>query len=127
MSVQFIQTPNGDEMAVLSRKEYEALIRAVNQRERREEYERLSRSSLTEPQKAEIMSLMDRGDSLLRATRKWRRFTQMYVEHFRTTLSSVSQSYLTDLETGKRSGSREVLINLAKIYNVPEDLFVDQV
>jgi transcriptional regulator with XRE-family HTH domain len=70
---------------------------------------------------------MDRGDSLLRATRKWRRFTQMYVEHFRTTLSSVSQSYLTDLETGKRSGSREVLINLAKIYKVPEDLFVDQV
>jgi len=127
MAVQFIRTPNGDEMAVLSRNEYEELIRSINQRERRADYERLNRSSLTESQKAEITRLMDRGDSLLRAVRNWRDFTQMYVQEFRTTLGGASQSYLADLETGKRAGTREVLKNLAKIYNVPEDLFVDKV
>jgi predicted transcriptional regulator len=57
----------------------------------------------------EVARLMLDGDSLLKALRTWRGQTQIDLE-FKTTLS---QSYISDLESGKKQGTPEMLRKIA--------------
>ena len=68
----------------------------------------------------EVSAFMLRGDSLLRAVRKWRDMTQKGIE-FKTGLS---QGYLSDLETGRKKGTPETLAKLATVLVVPVEWFV---
>ena len=124
MSVQFIQSPAGEEMAVLPRAEYEALVEAAGLddteaadtalfKERMAELE----AGIVQKLPAEVSAAMLRGDSLLTALRKWRDMTQMQV-NFHT---NIGQGYLSDLESGRRRGSEEVLVLLAKCYKIPAE------
>jgi transcriptional regulator with XRE-family HTH domain len=56
-----------------------------------------------------------RGDSRLKAVRKWRDKTQQYLE-FKT---GIGQGYLSDLESGRRTGTSETIAKLAHALNVP--------
>jgi hypothetical protein len=121
MSVQFIRSPAGEELAVLPRAEYERLVAAARLdddeadaalfRDRMAELEQGSVQRLPEA----VSAAMLRGESLLASLRKWREMTQMEV-NLRT---EISQGYLSDLESGKRTGSEDVLTRLAKCYDIP--------
>ena len=121
MSVQFIRSSAGEEMVVLPRAEYDALVEAAGLDDTAADAalfkERVAELEAGAVQKlpAEVSAAMLRGDSLLAALRKWRNMTQMEV-NFRT---NISQGYLSDLESGRRNGSEEVLKLLAECYHIP--------
>lgn len=110
---QFIKAPDGSELVVITRAEYDAL---VNRLDEDEEDVAIFDARMAElqsggaaPLPREVAQLMLNGDSLLKALRKWRDQTQLYLE-FKTGLS---QSYISDLESGKKQGTPETLRKIA--------------
>jgi transcriptional regulator with XRE-family HTH domain len=63
---------------------------------------------------------MLRGDSLLKALRNWRDITQMELS-FRTNLS---QNYISELESGRRKGTKETLALIAEKLNVDKSWLI---
>jgi hypothetical protein len=118
---QIIRTPNGEELVVLPRAEYEALIeRADHEAEDAEDV------AIYDARKAElaagggvlppeVSAAILRGDSRLKAIRNWRDETQLHLS-FKT---GIGQGYLSDLESGRRTGTSETIAKLAKALNVP--------
>lgn len=118
---QIIRTPGGEELVILSRAEYDALLARAEEAAEDEDDVAIydaRKAELTaggETLPAEVSALILRGNRLLAAIRKWRGLTQLHV-NFKT---DISQGYLSDLESGRRAGSRETLELLAKCYDVP--------
>ena len=122
MEAQFFKTPSGDEMVIISRAEYEALIEAFSEAEedaadlaiaieRKADLEAGRDERLPE----ELSALILRGVGYLTALRKWRGLTQMQLAE----KSGVSQGYLSDLESRRRKGAVETLDALAKALDIP--------
>lgn len=120
MKVQFVTTPSGDDLAVLPRKDYEALIERLAELEEDEAdlalYDQ-RKAGINPALPAELSTRILKGESLLRAIRNWRDMTQMQVEH----QTGIAQGYLSDLESGRRNGADETLKKLAKVYQVPSE------
>jgi DNA-binding XRE family transcriptional regulator len=120
---QIIRTPSGEELVVLSRAEYEALLeRADHEAEDAEDvavYDarkaELGASGVVLPQ--EVSAAILRGDSRLKAIRKWRGETQLHLN----LKTGISQGYLSDLENGRRAGTPETIAKLARALNVPAE------
>jgi len=124
MKPQTITTPAGDELVVLPRAEYEALLAAAAAYE-----EDAADVAIYDARKAEIARGVDarlppevsaamlRGDSLLKALRKWRDLTQLHLA-FKT---NIAQGYLSDIESGRRKGTDETLKAIAKALDVPAE------
>ena len=118
---QIIRTPGGEELVVLSRAEYEALVeRADHEAEDAEDvaiYDarkaELAAGGVVLPQ--EVSAAMLRGESRLKAIRNWRGKTQLYLD----AAAGISQGYLSDLESGRRKGTPETIAKLAQALNVP--------
>lgn len=123
MKVQFVTTPSGDDMAVLPRKDYEALLERLAELEEDENdlaiYD-ARKSELNASLPADLSKRILKGDSLLKAIRNWRDMTQMQVEH----RTGIAQGYLSDLESGRRKGTDETLKKLAALYDVPSDWLI---
>lgn len=118
---QIIRSPSGEEMVVLPRAEYEALLERADH-----ETEDADDVAIYDARKAElaagngvlppeVSAAILRGDSRLKAIRKWRGETQLHLE-FKT---GISQGYLSDLEGGRRTGTPETIAKLAEALNVP--------
>lgn len=109
-------------MVVLPRTEYEALLKAAEAAD-----EDADDVAIYDARKAELASgnegtlpaavsqLMLKGHSRLKAIRLWRDISQLDLAK----LAGVGQGYLSDIETGRRAGSAEVLKNLADKLDVP--------
>ncbi len=122
--VQFIKTPSGEELAVLPRAEYDAMISAQSLHQRYDEdaddvaiYDarQADLDNSTGYLPAEVSKLMLQGNSRLKAIRRWRDITQLHIE-FKT---GISQGYLSELENGIKTGTPETLAMLAKALDVP--------
>ena len=121
IDLQIIRTPSGDEMVVIPRAEYEALVAAANTDAEDEEdiaiYDArkadlaASRDSVLPP---EVSVFMMRGDSLLRAVRRWRGISQSDLAEE----ADISQGYLSDLESGRRTGTLEKLQAISRIVGI---------
>lgn len=119
---QIIRTPDGEELVVLTRAEYEALLERADH-----ETEDADDVAIYDARKAElavggdgvlppeVSAAILRGDSRLKAIRKWRDETQLHLE-FKT---GIGQGYLSDLESGRRTGTPETIAKLAEALNVP--------
>lgn len=118
---QIIRTANGEELVVLPRAEYEALLGRADQ-----EAEDAEDVAIYDARKAEldaggivlpeaVSAAMLRGDSRLKAIRKWRDMTQLHIE----SKTDIGQGYLSDLESGRRTGTPETVAKLAKVLKVP--------
>jgi len=118
---QIIRTPSGEELVVLTRAEYEALL--VTSGLDDEDAEDMA---LYDARKAElagenailpapISAAILRGESRLKAIRNWRDITQLQL-NFKT---GISQGYLSDLESGRRMGTSETIEKLARALDVP--------
>lgn len=119
---QIIRTPSGDELVVLPRTEYEALLERAGHDEDADDV------AIYDARKAEsaaggvalppeVSAAILRGDSRLKAIRKWRDETQLHLE-FKT---GIGQGYLSDLESGRRTGTPETIAKLAQALNVPTE------
>lgn len=120
---QIIRSPSGEELVVLPRVEYEALLkRASHAADDSEDIaiydarkaELTAGGAILPP---EVGAAILRGDSRLRAIRKWRDETQRHLE-FKT---GIGQGYLSDLESGRRTGTPETIAKLAEALNVPAE------
>ena len=118
---QIIRTPNGEELVVLPRAEYEALLERANH-----EAEDADDVAVYDTRKAElaagggllpagVSAAILRGDSRLKAIRNWRGETQLHL-NFKT---GIGQGYLSDLESGRRTGNPETIAKLAQALDVP--------
>ena len=118
---QIIRTPAGEELVVLSRADYEALLDRADH-----EVEDADDVAIYDARKAElaaggvvlppeVSAAILRGDSRLKAIRHWRDMTQRHL----TCKTAISQGYLSDLETGRRTGTPETIARLAQALDVP--------
>jgi ribosome-binding protein aMBF1 (putative translation factor) len=131
MTVQFIKTESGEELAVIPRAEYEAMLAALGgaadpQTEADEDAEdiaifdaRMAALSAGADQAlpAEISALLLKGNSLVKAARLWRGLGQSVLAE----KVGIGQGYLSDIEHGRRQGAPELRARLAKALRVPKD------
>jgi DNA-binding Xre family transcriptional regulator len=118
---QFLISPSGDELAVLPRADYEELVRRAQDASEDDEDAYLFDARIAEL-KADpnarlpvaVSAAMLKGDSLLRALRRWRDKTQQQV----SAETGLAQGYLSDLESGRKTGTSETLQKIAKALNV---------
>ena len=127
MSVRFQKTPRG-EVAILPRKDYEALVVKASEAD-----EDAGTASLVARARSEIAGgapllpkqVVDRlanGEHPVRVLREWRDVTQMYLS-FKTNLS---QGHISDIENGRRTGTVAALRLIADVLKVPLDLLVQE-
>ena len=115
---QIIRTPSGEELVVLPRAEYEALLERADH-----EAEDADDVAIYDARKAagdvvlppEVSAAILRGESRLKAIRNWRGETQLHL-NFKT---GIGQGYLSDLESGRRTGTPETIARLAQALSVP--------
>lgn len=123
MNVRFKKTDKG-EVAILPRKEYEALAAKAAEAD-----EDIGTARLVARARKEIAAgapiipkaVVDRianGENAIRVLRDWRDVTQLYLS-FKT---DIGQGYISDLENGRRQGTTVALKKIAKALNVPLDL-----
>lgn len=114
------KSPSGDEMVVLSRAEYDALVEAAEMLADVAAYDRAkARIAAGEDEMipAEFVYRMMDGESPLRV---WRDFRNLSAKDL-AAQAGISTAYLSEIETGKKEGSLSVLKGIAKALNVDLD------
>jgi DNA-binding XRE family transcriptional regulator len=125
MNVRFQKTADG-EIAILPRKEYEALVaRAAEADEDAGTAKLVVRARKQIAGGAPLLpkQIVDRladGENPVRVLREWRDITQVNLSN-RTNLS---QGHISDIENGRRIGTAATLQLIAHVLNVPMDLLV---
>jgi len=125
MNVRFKKTEKG-EIAILPRKEYEALAAKAAEAD-----EDIGSARLVARARKEIAAgtplipkkVVDRianGENPLRVLREWRDMTQLEL----SSKTDIGQGYMSDLESGRRKGTTTALKKIATAMNVPLDLIV---
>ena len=111
LNPQFIRTAT-EELVVLTRAEFDALIAEIMPLDEDAEDVAIFDTRIAELQvglderlPTEVGTLILQGDSLLRAIRKWRGMTQAHV----AMQTNLAQSYISDLESGRKTGAPETL------------------
>jgi hypothetical protein len=131
MSVRFQKTPRG-EVAILPRKDYELLVAKAAEADEDAGTARIVARARKEiagggallPK--DVVDRMANGENPVRVLREWRDkdwpdgMTQMHLS-FKTDLS---QSYISDIETGRRTGTAAALRLIANALDVPLDVLV---
>lgn len=118
MEIQTFKTPAGDEMVILPRADYEALVAAARPYDEDADDvaifdERMAAEHGHLP--AEVSALILRGNSRLKALRKWRGLTQQDLAE----KAGIGQGYLSSIEGGSRAGTAETLTAIATALDVP--------
>ena len=125
MNVRFKKTDKG-EVAILPRKEYEALAAKAAEADEDIGTARLvarARKDIAAGAPLIPKAVADRltkGENALRVFREWRDVTQLHLS-FKT---GIGQGYLSDLENGRRKGTTAALKKIAAVLDVPLDLLV---
>ena len=120
--IQTFTSPSGDEMVIISRAEYDALIEAAADAaedaadaeiyaERKAALERGDDAALPAEVSAEVL----KGASVLKAIRKWRGKNQTEIAE----AVGIAQSYLSALESGSRRLTGDLVPKFADALGVP--------
>jgi hypothetical protein len=123
MNVRFKKTDRG-EVAILPRKDYEALAAKAAEADEDIGTARLvarARKQIAAGAPLIPKAIVDRianGENALRVLREWRGHTQLYI----ASKTDIGQGYLSDLENGRRKGTTAALKKIAEALNVPLDL-----
>lgn len=120
MNAQFITTPNGEELAILPKVEFDALVRAAQ--EAIEDAADVAAFDAaiadidgTAALPAVVSANILAGVGRLRAIRVWKLKRQKAVAE----TAGISQGFLSDLENGNRALTDDVKTRLAKALEVP--------
>jgi hypothetical protein len=125
MTVRFKKTEKG-EVAILPRKEYEALVAKAREADEDAGMTRLvlrARKEIAAGGPLIPMEVADRianGESPIRVLREWRDVTQLYL----AMKTNIGQGYISDLENGRRKGTTAALKEIARVLKVPIDVLV---
>jgi ribosome-binding protein aMBF1 (putative translation factor) len=125
MNVRFQKTARG-EVAILPRKEYEALAARAAEADEDIGTKRIvarARREITVGAPLlpkEVVDRLANRENPIRVLREWRDVTQLHLS-FKTGLS---QGYISDVETGRRKGTAAALRRIADTLKVPLDLVV---
>jgi hypothetical protein len=125
MTVRFKMTDKG-EIAILPRKEYEALAAKAQEADEDFGTARLvvrARKDIAAGMPLipkEVVDRIARGENTLRVLREWRGKTQIYISQ----KTNIGQGYISDLESGRRKGAIAALKKIADVLKVPLDLIV---
>jgi ribosome-binding protein aMBF1 (putative translation factor) len=125
MTVRFKMTNRG-EVAILPRKDYEALAAKAQEAD-----EDIGTVRLVARARKEIVAgaplipkeIVDRiiaGENAMRVLREWRGKTQLDISY----KTNIGQGYISDLESGRRKGTTAALKKIADVLKVPLDLIV---
>lgn len=128
MTAQLIRTEHGEDLVILPKSEYEALLAKASDAaedeadcalfdERMAELDAGAAIKLPEA----VSAVMLRGANILTATRKWKKISQSKLAGS----AGIAQGYLADLESGRRAGTPETLGKLAELLSVPPAWFTD--
>jgi ribosome-binding protein aMBF1 (putative translation factor) len=126
MNVRFQKTPKG-EVAILPRKDYEALVAKAAEADEDAGTARLVSHARKEIAAGvpllpkEVVDRLAAGENPVRVLREWRDMTQMHLS-FKT---GISQSHISDIENGRRTGTPATLRAITNVLKVPLDLLVD--
>jgi DNA-binding XRE family transcriptional regulator len=127
-NVQFIRTPEGDDLAVMPRSEYDRLVALAAETQEEAGASRIVRNSLRALREGrEVVlpkTMADRlanGENAVRVIREWRDLIQGEL----AVAVGISQNYLSEIETGRRKGPAELQKKFARKLGVPLDLLVD--
>jgi DNA-binding XRE family transcriptional regulator len=121
-NVQFIQTPGGEDLAVL----YERLVALAAEAQEDAVASRIVRNStLKEGREVALpKAVADRladGDNAVRVIREWRDMIQGEL----AVAVGISQNYLSEIETGRRKGPAGLQKKFARALGVPIDLLIE--
>jgi DNA-binding XRE family transcriptional regulator len=125
MAVQFKKTGKG-EVAILPRKEYEALVAKVAEADEDEGTARLVARARREIAAGaavipfDVVNRIAEGEHPVRVVREWRDMTQLQLAQ----KADIGQGYISDLENGRRKGTVAALKEIARVLDVPLDLLV---
>ena len=127
-NVQFIRTPEGDDLAVMPRNEYDRLVALAAEAQEDAGASRIVRNSLRALKEGREVVLpktvadrLANGENAVRIIREWRGLIQGEL----AAAVGISQNYLSEIETGRRKGPAELQKKLARKLGVPLDLLVD--
>ena len=116
--LQTFKTPDGTEMVIITKAEFDRLASFVDEDEEDVAIfdERMAelKSEKASLLPAEVSKMMLRGDSLIKALRKWRELNQLDMVQ----LTGLAQGYISDLESGKKKGTPETLRKIATALKV---------
>ena len=121
MSVQVIEKNGKPEWAIIPYEEYQRLLEEAEKLQDIQAYDeaKLSVAQGEELIPSEVTFALLDGESLIRAWRKYRGMTQQQVAE----KAGISKPYLSQLESGQRRGTTEVLGAVARALEVSlEDL-----
>lgn len=122
MGAQIIKVPSGEDMVVLPRSEYEALIHAAEEAAEDAADVAAYDAAMADPLGLELMpqpitdAMLKQHVSLLKAIRLWRELGQQEV----AASAEISQGFLSDLENRKRKITPDIARRLAKALDIPE-------
>jgi ribosome-binding protein aMBF1 (putative translation factor) len=125
MTVRFKMTNKG-EVAILPRKDYEALAAKAQEVDEDIGTARLVARARKEIAAGlplipkEIVNRIIAGENALRVLREWRGKTQLDISH----KTNIGQGYISDLESGRRKGTTAALKKIADALKVPLDVIV---
>ncbi len=125
MNVRFQKTPKG-EVAILPRKDYEALVAKAAEADEDAGTARLVARARKEVASGtpllpkDVVDRLANGENPIRVLREWRDVTQMYLS-FKT---NISQGHISDIESGRRVGTPATLRAIATALDVPLDILV---
>lgn len=122
---QFIKGPSGEELAVIPKAEYERLKKlAASEDVGIDRVVGRARAAIARGDEVllpkKVVDRLAEGENAIRVLREWKGMTQLYL----SSKTGLSQSYLSDIENGRRIGSAETLSVIARVLGVPLDLLV---
>jgi DNA-binding XRE family transcriptional regulator len=128
MGIQIIRTEKGEELVVLTRREYIALLARAGDEAAEDEMTRILgeefKAALARGEEVAlpeaVWEAIEAGESPVKALRRHRGLTQAEL----AAAAGVSQGYVAELESGRKSGTPETLKALARALAVPLDVLV---
>lgn len=126
---QIITTPAGEELVILPRSDYEALLARAGD----EAAEDIMTARIVDETGARLAAGQDvalpesvwvaieAGESAVRAIRRHRGQTQAEL----AALAGVGQAYISEIESGRKTGTPETLAQIARALGVPLDALVE--
>ena len=117
MTVQILKTDSGEELVVLSRRDYDALLARLGDEEAEDRMtvviaaEQRAEAPLPEAVSAAVL----RGEGVLRSLRAWRGLTQVQLAE----AAEIGQSFLSELESRAKTPSADTAARLARALDVP--------
>ncbi|MBN9307178.1 MAG: hypothetical protein BGO82_07580 [Devosia sp. 67-54] len=122
MKPQFVTTPSGEEMVLLSRADYDTLIDIAAEAEEDAADVAMFDARMADPEGREPLpqpvseAILKQRVSLLKAIRLWRELGQQEV----AAAAEISQGFLSDLENRKRKLTPDIARKLARVLDVPD-------